>query len=181
MQQHLYAFQSVKKTRRRGCTEGVHLWRRKNKHWINSPLNQSNHPNCDWLIDWLIDDRYSPLSWEDSLRSPVVLDECDIAPFYSAFFEYPPKWCIYSAGMAGATWNCSHLGASSVYTIQPCTCHFMQSHICKVYACLAVTCHLHFWQHDWDFFTCYCDTEISQHRKSTLEKKILPLLLGFKS
>ena len=28
-------------------------------------------------------------------------------------------------------------------------CHFMQSHICKVLACLAVTCHLHFWQNDW--------------------------------
>ena len=27
-------------------------------------------------------------------------------------------------------------------------CHFMQSHIGKVYACLAVTCHLHFWQND---------------------------------
>ena len=27
-------------------------------------------------------------------------------------------------------------------------CHFMQSHICKVYVCLAVTCHLHFWRHD---------------------------------
>ena len=26
----------------------------------------------------------------------------------------------------------------------------MQSHIRKVYACLAVTCHLHFWQNDWD-------------------------------
>ena len=29
-------------------------------------------------------------------------------------------------------------------------CHFMQSHIRKVYACLAVTCHLHFWQNDCD-------------------------------
>ena len=31
-------------------------------------------------------------------------------------------------------------------------CHFMQSHIYiyKVYACLAVTCHLHFWQNDQD-------------------------------
>ena len=27
-------------------------------------------------------------------------------------------------------------------------CHFMQSHIRKVYACLAVTCHLHFWRND---------------------------------
>ena len=29
-------------------------------------------------------------------------------------------------------------------------CHFLQSHIRKVYACLAVTCHLHFWQNDRD-------------------------------
>ena len=29
-------------------------------------------------------------------------------------------------------------------------CHFMQSHIRKVYTCLAVTCHLHFWQNDRD-------------------------------
>ena len=29
-------------------------------------------------------------------------------------------------------------------------CHFMQSHIRKVYVCLAVTCHLHFWQNDRD-------------------------------
>ena len=28
-------------------------------------------------------------------------------------------------------------------------CHFMQSHIRKVYACLAVTCHLCFWQNGW--------------------------------
>ena len=27
-------------------------------------------------------------------------------------------------------------------------CHFVQSHIDRVYACLAVTCHLHFWQND---------------------------------
>ena len=30
-------------------------------------------------------------------------------------------------------------------------CHFMQlSHLRKMYACLAVTCHLHFWQNDRD-------------------------------
>ena len=62
-------------------------------------------------------------------------------------------------------------------------CHFMQSHIRKVYACLAVTCHLHFWQNDRDLL---CATVVtrgwngygnkSQHRKSTLEKKILPPL-----
>ena len=39
-------------------------------------------------------------------------------------------WCVFwiatevmylSTGMAGATWNCWRLGASSVYTIQPCS------------------------------------------------------------
>ena len=29
-------------------------------------------------------------------------------------------------------------------------CHFMQNHIRKMYACLAVTCQLHFWQNDRD-------------------------------
>ena len=60
-------------------------------------------------------------------------------------------------------------------------CHFVQSHICKVYACLTVTCHLHFWQNDLDLLRATAVTRgwngyrnKSQHRKSTLEKKILP-------
>ena len=50
-----------------------------------------------------------------------------------------------------------------------------------MYACLAVTCHLHFWQNDRDFLRATAVTRgwngyrnNSQHRKSTLEKKILP-------
>ena len=66
--------------------------------------------------------------------------------------------------------------------------HFMQSHICKVYAYLAVTCHLHFWQNDRGLLHATAVTwgwngyrNKSQHRKLTLEKKILPpLLQGFK-
>ena len=66
-------------------------------------------------------------------------------------------------------------------------CHFMQSHIHKVYACLAVTCHLHFWQNDRDLLRATAVRRgwngyrnKSQHKKSTLEKKILPLILqGF--
>ena len=66
-------------------------------------------------------------------------------------------------------------------------CHIMQSHIRKVYVCLAVTCHLHFWQNDRDLLRATAVTRgwngyrnKSQHRKSTLEKKILPpLLRGF--
>ena len=55
---------------------------------------------------------------------------------------------------------------------------FNKSHIRKVYACLAVTCHL---QNDRDFLRATVVTRgwngyrnKSQHRKSTLEKKILP-------
>ena len=62
-------------------------------------------------------------------------------------------------------------------------CHFMQSHIRKVYACLAVTCHLHFWQNDRDLLRSTSVTRWwngyrnkSQHRKLTLEKKIPPPL-----
>ena len=62
-------------------------------------------------------------------------------------------------------------------------CHFMQSHICKVYACLAVTCHLRFWQNDRGLLRATAVTRgwngyrnKSQHRKLTLEKKILPPL-----
>ena len=67
-------------------------------------------------------------------------------------------------------------------------CHFMQSHMLNVYACLAVTCHLHFWQNDRGLLHATAVTLMwngyrnkSQHRKSTLETKILPpLLQGFK-
>ena len=66
--------------------------------------------------------------------------------------------------------------------------HFMHSHIRKVHAYLAVTCHLHFWQHGQDLLCAAAVTQgwnryrnKSQRRKLTLEKKILlPLLQGFK-
>ena len=55
----------------------------------------------------------------------------------------------------------------------------------RVYACLGVTGHLHFWQNDWVFLRANMATGgWDRHRwrvsKQTLEKKILPLLLlGF--
>ena len=94
---------------------------------------------------------------------------------------------LFGCCMAGATWHCCRFDAGSVYTIQPCTslqCHFIQRHTGTVHACLAVTCHLHFWHNDWDLL---CTTTVtrrcngyrskSQHRKLTMEKKILPPLL----
>ena len=52
------------------------------------------------------------------------------------------------------------ISARSVYIIQPCTMprHFMQNHIHEVYACLAVTCHLHFWQNDRDLLRATAGT-----------------------
>ena len=47
-----------------------------------------------------------------------------------------------SAGMAGETAAISAQVLCTPYNHAPC--HFMQSHIRKVYACLAVTCHLAF-------------------------------------
>ena len=71
------------------------------------------------------------------------------------------------------------LGTSQVVT--NAEARFNKSHIRKVYACLAVTCHLHFWQNDRDFLRATVVTRgwngyrnKSQHRTSTLEKKILP-------
>ena len=72
------------------------------------------------------------------------------------------------------------VSAQVLYTLcNHAPCHFMQSHMCKVYACLSVTCHLHFWQNDQDLLRATVVTRgwnvyrnKSQHRKLTLEKKI---------
>ena len=89
--------------------------------------------------------------------------------------------------MAGATWNCCHLGA---FCVHHTTMHLVTS--CKAtyvrcIQCLAVTCNLHFWQNDLGLLCATAVTQgwngypnKSQHRKLTLEKKIHPpLLQGF--
>ena len=38
--------------------------------------------------------------------------------------------------------------ARSLCTYKHAPYYFMQNHMCKVHAYLAVTCHLHFWQND---------------------------------
>ena len=65
------------------------------------------------------------------------------------------------------------ISARSVYTIQPCmtSCHFAQSHVGWAHACLAVTCHLHFWQTDRDLFRCYCgNTGWNGYRNKSTQK-----------
>ena len=62
----------------------------------------------------------------------------------------------------------------------------MQSHIRKVHACLAVTCHLHFWQFDRDLLRATVVTRgwnghrnKSQHRKSTLVRPKASFFFSF--
>ena len=88
--------------------------------------------------------------WANPLRSSHMqlwMSDCSFAPCS----QYPPKWfaALFHCYMAGITWNCCHLSATSVYTTQPCTslqCHFIQSHIHKMQVCLAVTCHCTFYR-----------------------------------
>ena len=129
-----------------------------------------------------------------------------MASFYLFFFRvhFLSNEVLFGCCMAGATYNCCHFSASSVYTIQPCIslqCHFMQRGVGRMYVCLPVTrhlhfwqnawdlfCHLHFWQNDWDLLLATAVKQDwngyqnkSQHRKLTMKKKnLLLLLLGLK-
>ena len=142
---------------------------------------------CSCLIWWWWLLLYSAIlcSRADSLRSHAILHEW--LAFYSAFLN------IHRSGVLRALAWLVPRETAAISAQVLCTpynhapCHFMQSYICKVYVCLPVTCHLHFWQNDRDLL---CATAVtrrwnryqnkSQHRKLTLENKILPpLLQGF--
>ena len=125
----------------------------------------------------------------DSLRTLAYDSEWVTVSFYSAYHKLliSTKWCSGGALWVLHGWchvKCCRFGASSLYAIQPCTslqCHFIQSHIGRVYASLAVTCHLHFWQNDRGLLRATAVTRAwngyrnkSQHRRLTLDKTILP-------
>ena len=79
---------------------------------------------CVWLID---DHLYSAIlrSLEQTHCAHLWFYKSDKLFFNGAFFWISTEVVYLSAGMAGGTWNCSHLGASSVYTIQPCIMCFI--------------------------------------------------------
>ena len=102
--------------------------------------------------------------------------------FFVARFEYPLIWCTESVVLV--IWlvlrETTAVSARSVYTIQPCTIprHFVQSHIHRVHAFLAVTCHLLIWQNDQDLLRATAVTwgwnryrNNSQHRKFPWRRK----------
>ena len=103
--------------------------------------------------------------------------------FHSAFYFIFIFLNIHRSGVLTAlAWLVPHETAAvsaqvlcTPYNHAPC--HFMQSHIREVYACLAVTCHVHVWQNDRGLLRATAVTRgwngyrnKSQHRKSTLEK-----------
>ena len=140
------------------------------------------------VFDWLIDDcLYSAI-----LRF-LEQTHCAHMWFYMSDSLFIARFLnIHRSGVLTVlAWLVPHETAAVLVQVL-CTpynhapCHFMQSHIPKVYACLTVTCHLHFLLNDQDLL---CATAVtwgwngyqnkSQHRKLTLEKKIiLPKVLS---
>ena len=99
-------------------------------------------------------------SWADSLCSCCMwfwMSDCSLFNIHQSGVPT----ALFGCCMAGSMWSCCHLGTSSVYTSQLCTSlqyHFIQSHRYRVHVYLAVTCHLHFWQNDWDLL---CATAVT--------------------
>ena len=154
-----------------GITHCATLWMTAELFW-----NKRTH----WLMMIAYIELFSALL---SRLTALVCGSAWVTSFYCAFFIF----YIHRSGVLTAlAWLVPHETAAvsaqvlcTPYNHAPC--HFMQSHIRKVYACLAVTCHLHFWQNDRDLLRATVVTRgwngyrnKSQHRKSTLEKKILP-------
>ena len=109
----------------------------------------------------------------DSLRLHVILHEW-LAFFIARFWistgvVYLQRW----HGWCHMKLLPSRRVLCTPYNHAPC--HFMQSHIRKVYACLAVTCHLHFWQSDRGLLRAAAVTR-GWNRKFTLKKKMFPPL-----
>ena len=112
---------------------------------------------------------YSPLS---SRLIALACDSTSVTSFLQRIYSHR------SRVLTTLAWLVPH-GTAAVSAQVLCTpynhapCHFMQSRIRKVYACLAVTCHLHFWQNDRDLLRATAVTRgwngyrsKSQHRKS---------------
>ena len=129
------------------------------------------YPELKWVLHWLL---YFHLS------SELAVDKCCWSLLYSSTFDSQADslhschmwfWMRESL-FQGQFWISTKMvqiqhclvvtqllpcetvavSACSVYTIQPCTMshHFLQSHVHRVHACLAIACHLHFWQNDQD-------------------------------
>ena len=124
----------------------------------------------DWLIDWLMIAYIALFTAHLSRLTVLACGSTWVTSFITSFFFFSFFLNIHRSGVLTAlAWLVPHETAAvsaqvlcTLYNHAPC--HFMQSHIRKVYACLTVTCHLHFWQNDRDLL------------RATAEKKIFPPL-----
>ena len=115
-----------------------------------------------WLIDWLIDNHL-----HSAILRSLEQTHCARLWFYMSDKLFIARFLnIHQSGVLTAlAWLVPHETVAISAQVL-CTSynhapgHFMQSHIRKMYACLAVTCHLHFWQNDRDLLRGGTDTEI---------------------
>ena len=91
---------------------------------------------------------------------------------------------LVTTGVISQQWGLRNMeyGVCWSWEFTSLQCHFVRSHICSVHVCLAVTCHLHFWQNDWGLLHASAvpqgwNKNQSWHKKLTPEKIILLLLL----
>ena len=156
------------------CLKYVNCW------WLRIPLNmhatsflgkqvvvQSGYVHLN-LIDWLM---FAYIALFSALLSRLTALACG-STWVTSFTARLNIFFIHRSGVLTAQVLCTP------YNHAPC--HFMQSHIRKVYACLAVTCHLHFWQSDRDLLRATAVTRgwngyqnKSQHKKLTLQISFL--------
>ena len=131
----------------------------------------SNSYTC--VIDWLMVTYIALFSAFLSRLTALACGSTWVTSFIAHFFN------IHRSGVLTAlAWLVPHETAAvsaqvlcTPYNHAPC--HFMQSHIRKKYAYLAVTCHLHFWHNDRDLLHATAVTRgwngyrnKSQHRNS---------------
>ena len=162
------------------CHTFVH-WLTKKRLWVTVAIII--------IIDHLYMVLFSAL--EQTPCTPVL---CDSGRVTVAFrialkkLKNPPKLCNDSDIWLCGWCHMKLLPSQPTFCVHHTTMrqfsHFIWSNICSVHVCSAVTCHLHFWQNDWDLL---CATAVTQgqngywnkgqHRMLTLEKKICPMLL----
>ena len=169
------------------CLPFLPMMQKEKKTFIPFKLSYCQLWLCRWLWIFLTCKRWH---WYDNIlivlkHSIIIIDR-----FYTALFSVHEhshvilhEWIAFyrvflnihrSGVLTALAWLVTQESAARVSQSRHilCTpynhalCHFMQSHIRKVYACLAVTCPLRFWQNDWGLLHAtavtrgWTDTEI---------------------
>ena len=111
--------------------------------------------------------RYSLLSSRERLYF-TKRTFCSVIVVCFYCFEPPPKWCTCSAvwllnGWCHVklllSWRMFCVHHTTMYYLK---CDFIRCHIRRVHVCLAVTCHLHFWQNDQYHLRATAVTEVER-------------------